>query len=149
MSFFDGSQVDETVLDSLGSVPPGRYLCLLKACEAKPSKNDPNVFYYAMEFEVADGPLKSRKVYANNIFKHPNSEKSVELGMARMKQAVVAIAGRPTIHSPAEIVGGLCQVTLESRKDKAGKEYSEVTKYENRSVAQGLTAAPTQGKAPF
>ena len=145
--FFDGSQVDESVLDSLGSVPPGRYLSILKACEAKQSRSDANCFMYALEFEVIDGPLKGKKIYSNHIFRHPTSAKSVELGMARMKQAVVALAGKPSILSPAEIVGGLCFVTVESRKDKQGKEYNDVSKYEPRSAAG--TPTPQAGKAPF
>lgn len=127
MSFFDGSQVDEKVLDSLGALPAGEYLASLETCEIKPGQADPNVAMFASEFQVVQGDFAGRKIFNNAIFRHPSKPRAAEIGQARMKQMVVALCGKDSISSPAEIQGKTCIITLEERKDRNGNMRAEVS----------------------
>lgn len=147
MAFYDGTTVDEAVLDRLGVLPEGRYLCVLKSCEVVNARTDANTFMFSNEFEVVKGDYEGRKIYSNIVFRHTNP-RAVEIGMARMKQLVMSITGKPVIDSAAEIVGQLVHVTIDHKKDKDGKVSSEVSKYEPKEL---IAASTTQnsGDKPF
>jgi hypothetical protein len=146
MAFFDGTDTDESVLDKLGVLPEGRYLCCLKTCEQKTGRKDPNCFMFANEFEVVKGEFVGRKIFSNLVFRHSN-DNAVKIGMARMKQLVTAITGKPVIDSAAEIVNGLCHVTIEHKKNKDGTVSSEVGRYEPKELLAETTQP--KGDVPF
>ena len=68
---FDASQVPEQ--QEFTALPEGQYVVIATASEMKPTKNG-NGEFLQFTFEVLDGPMKGRKVWARLNLKNPNGQ---------------------------------------------------------------------------
>lgn len=127
MSFYDGTQDDETILENFEPLPDGDYLCNIAEVGERVSQKNPNVEYYGTEFEVIKGDHAGRKIYGNFVYKHHN-EKAVNIGRARMKQLCIAAVGTARIDRAEQLFGKTVTVRIRTKPDKrTGEPSTNVT----------------------
>ena len=115
--FFDGSDVDESVLGALDPLPDGDYRAIVIECQQKQSRNDQSCLMYAVTFEIVHGSFEKRKVYGNFIFQHSNAD-AVKFGKARMKKLCIAAAGKATINGPEQLFSRPVLIRVKNRFDR-------------------------------
>ena len=130
-SFYDGSGDDETVLESMGTIPEGDYLCIVQNVQDCQSKVNPANRYYSVEFEVCQGQFMGRKLFNNFNYQNPN-HKAVQIGRALMKQFVVAALGTPICQKQGDLLGQILTVRVKIKRDQRG-EKNEAVKFGPRS----------------
>jgi hypothetical protein len=123
MSFFDGSDVNE----NYGEVPDGKYVARIKECGKEPNKNDFEIEYIKLVFEIAKGPHAGNIVYCSLINNHPNV-KAVNVGRALMKKLCMAALGKPKIDMASELVNKHVGIVVQSNEYK-GKTYKNVKEF--------------------
>jgi len=147
MSFFDGSQVDESELKSFDPLPDGEYICMVKKCELKGSQNTAGCKYFSTQYEVVKGPKAGRMIFSTFVTEHPN-EKVRNIGRARMKLLCLAATGKPVVNAAEELTKKPIMVKIKTTKDKnTGQDSTNVLdiKPTGTTVAPVKTAsAPTE-----
>ena len=130
-AFFDGSDIDEKVLDKLGKLPDGDYKVVTEECKKEWSVKSPGVGFCKCVFEVVEGDFMGRKIFSNFIFKHPTSDKAVEIGRARFKLLCLAAVGSPVLESEQELFGKPIFLQMKTRTSKKYGESQEIEKISN------------------
>ena len=123
--FFDGSNVDTKVLDSIGMIPDGEYKCVTSLCEKKRSDKDASVAFMKVEFEIVEGDYMGRKVFNNFLFMH-SSEKAVRIGKARFKNLCIAATGIALLERADDIYGKPIFLKLENKTQKDGRNSLDI-----------------------
>ena len=127
--FFDGSNDDESVLESLGKLPDGAYKVCVAEASKEWAKNSPGVGLLKCELDVLDDDYLGRKIYSNFIFIHPRSERAVKIGRARFKEICVAATGDAKIDAPEDLYGKPFYVKMVTRTQANGRENFEIRQH--------------------
>lgn len=137
--FFDGTQDNESVLDSLGNLPDGDYRVCVARLEKKWSRNNTQVGLLSAEFDVLDEQYLGRKIFQNFIFKHPTSPRAVEIGRARFKKICLAATGEAVIESPDDVAGKPFYLRMKNKPQRNGQNSFEI---------EGISSEPFEDTAP-
>lgn len=124
--FFDGSQDDESVLDSLGNLPDGQYKVCLAEASKEMSKRSHGVGFVKCEFEVLDDQYLGRKIFQNLIFLHPSSPRAVEIGRARFKKICLSAGETDKIQDPSELYGKPFYLKMRNKMQRNGQTSFEI-----------------------
>jgi hypothetical protein len=135
MTFFDGSDVDEKVLDNLGTLPDGDYKVVTSEVSKEWSTKSPGVGFCKCVFEVVEGDFMGRKIFSNFIFKHPSSDKAVEIGRARFKLLCLAALGSAVLESEQELYGKPIYLQMKTRTSKKGGSSFDIQKISSEPFA--------------
>lgn len=131
MTFFDGSQDDEKVLDSLGQLPDGAYHVCVANLDKQWSRNNNKVGLLKAEFDVLNEEWQGRKIFQNFIMVHPTSPRAVEIGRARFKKICLAATGEPVIETPEDIQGKPFYLKMKNRPQRNGQSSFEIESISN------------------
>lgn len=131
--FFDGTNDDASVLDSLGKLPDGSYKVCVADAVKEWAKNSPGVGLLKCEFDVLDDDYLGRKIFSNFILKHPKSERAVKIGRARFKEICVAATGDAKIEAPEDLYGKPFYVKMVTKTQANGRENFEIEKVSNEA----------------
>lgn len=136
---FDASQVPEQ--ETFSAIPEGQYVVIAVASEEKPTKAGTGTFLQ-FTFEVIDGPMKGRKLWARLNLNNPN-QTAVDIA----KRELGAICRASGIIKPtdsAELHNRPILVTVAVEVDDKRRESNVIKKYEavGGSIAGGFSAAP-------
>lgn len=149
---FDASQVPEQ--QEFTALPEGQYVVIATASEMKPTKNGQGQFLQ-FTFEVVDGPMKGRKLWARLNLVNANAT-AVDIA----KRELGAICRAVNIIKPAdsaELHNKPMLVTVAVEIDDRKRENNTIKKYEavgggvaagGFSQASAPAAAPSQSAAP-
>lgn len=142
MSFFNGSDVDETVLEKFETLADGDYLCTVKELTDETARNNPATKYFKVTFEVVRGANSGRFIWGNFTHQHHNP-KAANIGRARMKQLCLAAVDKPAIDYPSEVYGKPVTVSIRTKPDKAGQLSTNVTGISGPNQAARAVVTPT------
>ena len=143
---FDASQVPEQ--QEFTALPEGQYVVIATASEMKPTKNGLGEFLQ-FTFEVLDGPMKGRKVWARLNLKNPNAT-AVDIAQRELGSICRAV-GVIKPNDSAELHNKPLLVTVKVEIDDRRRESNSITKYESVNGAAPAAApayAPNPGVAP-
>lgn len=141
---FDASQVPEQ--QEFTALPEGQYVVIATASEMKPTKNGQGQFLQ-FTFEVVDGPMKGRKLWARLNLVNANAT-AVDIA----KRELGAICRAVNIIKPsdsAELHNKPMLVTVAVEIDDRKRENNTIKKYE--PVGGGVAAggfSPASAPAP-
>ncbi len=141
---FNANDVDPNV--GFEPIPAGKYLALIVDSTTKQTKNGAGE-YLQLEFEIVDGPYKSRKVWERLTLKHPN-ETTVKIARGNLSAICRAVGVmKPNdsveLHNiPLSIVVGL------KRRDDNNEMANVVKAFEKRDVGAPVRPSAVVGSAP-
>lgn len=141
---FDASTVPEQ--QDFSALPEGQYVVIATTSEMKPNKAG-NGQYLKFVFEVLDGPMKGRKLWARMNLVNPN-QTAVEIAQRELAAFCRAV-GVIKPNDSSELHNKPVLVTVTCEKDDRNRETNEIKKYEALSGMASATAAQTpQASAP-
>lgn len=144
--FFDGSDVDESVLNSFGELPNGNYTAIITEIALKQKKDDPFVEYYSCEFEIVSGQFTGRKIWTIFTSQHHN-EKAVQIGRAKLKGLCRVVAGKDVIQNENELTNKPLLITIKNKKDRqTGEMKPNVDDWKPLTTAQASQGAMSQAE---
>lgn len=125
---FDASQVPEQ--QSFDALPEGQYVVIATASEMKPTKNG-NGQYLQFTFEVVDGPMKGRKLWARlNLVNQNETAVDIakrELGAICRAVGIIKPADSAELHNKPILVTVAVEVDDRNRQSNIIKKYESVT----------------------
>lgn len=140
LSGFDASQVGD--MQNFDNIPEGDYVALLVKSEEKDTK-DGTSKYLSFEFEIVDGPYKSRKLWTNlNLFHH--KQQVVDIAQRELGSICKAVGVlRPQDSSELHGIPLVIKVGFEKRKD-TGEMQNKIKGY---AAVGGSSVRPQQQAA--
>lgn len=143
---FDASQVPEQ--QEFSALPEGKYVVIATASEMKPTKNGQGQFLQ-FTFEVLDGPMKGRKVWARLNLVNQN-QTAVDIAQRELG-AICRAVGIIKPNDSAELHNRPLLVTVAVEIDERKREGNVIKKYEaiNPGGAAPVGNAAPAGAAPW
>lgn len=140
---FDASAVPEQ--QEFSALPEGQYVVIATASEMKPTKAGTGEFLQ-FTFEVLDGPMKGRKVWARLNLRNPN-QTAMDIAQRELG-AICRAVGVIKPNDSAELHNRPLLITVGVEVDDRKRESNTIKKYEPVSGAQQQPAATAQFRAP-
>lgn len=143
---FDASQVPEQM--EFTALPEGQYVVIATASEMKPTKNGQGQFLQ-FTFEVLDGPMKGRKVWARLNLINSN-QTAVDIAQRELG-AICRAVGIIKPDDSAELHNKPLLITVAVEIDERKREGNVIKKYEalNAGGAAPVGNAAPAGTAPW
>lgn len=140
---FDASQVPEQ--QDFSALPAGDYVVIATASEMKPTKNGLGQFLQ-FTFEVMDGPMKGRKLWARLNLKNPN-QTAVDIAQRELGAICRAVGIMKPMDS-SELHNRPIGVTVDVEIDDKSRQSNVIKKYAPVAVNSAPTFSAPPAAAP-
>lgn len=146
---FDASTVPEQ--QDFSALPAGDYVVIATASEMKPTKNGLGQFLQ-FTFEVMDGPMKGRKLWARLNLKNPNQTAvdiaQRELGAICRAVGIIKPMDSSELHNRPLGVSVDVEIDDKNRQSNVIKKYAPVAAASAPTFSAPPAAAAPQASAP-
>ena len=124
-------------------IPAGKYVAVIAGSEMKPTKSG-NGAYLELEFQVAEGEYKGRKLWSRLNLDNP-SEVAVKIARQELSSLCRAV-GVLSPKDSVELHNLPLVVTVKQKADPEGEIRNEIKGYAKRETSNGAKAAPQAAK---
>lgn len=127
------------VTENGGTIPAGRYLCVVEKAEVKPTRTAGGEYIW-VQYKIIDGPYNGRAIFEQFNIRNANAQ-AVQIGLGQLKAFLKASGFKNPnrLESATELLGLKVVVSTKVETDAT---YGENTRVKGYGPVNGTATAP-------